>query len=88
VALVAAAMLFPVLDWLLLLAVALSALLLVLPPRRASTAVLGGAGLALALVGFRPADVAERATLAWARGSRPPGAGARWTAGCSVTSVR
>ncbi|HLL46588.1 MAG TPA: hypothetical protein VK399_07755, partial [Longimicrobiaceae bacterium] len=65
VALVAAAMLFPVLDWLLLLAVALSALLLVLPPRRTSTAVLGAAGLALALVGFRPAGVVERATLAW-----------------------
>jgi hypothetical protein len=64
-ALVVAAMLFPVLDWLLLLAVALSALLLVLPPRRPGLAALGGAGLALALVGFRPADVAERATLAW-----------------------
>lgn len=64
-ALVAAAMLFPVLDWLLLLAVALSALLLALPPRRIATAGLGAAGLALALAGFRPADVAESATLAW-----------------------
>ncbi|HEV2734718.1 MAG TPA: DUF2232 domain-containing protein [Longimicrobiaceae bacterium] len=64
-ALVAAAMRFPVLDWLLLLAVALSALLVVLPPRRPATGLLGAAGLALALVGFRPADVAERATLAW-----------------------
>ncbi len=64
-ALVVAAMLFPVLDWLLLLAVALSALLLVLPPRRPAVAALGAAGLALALAGFRPADVAERATLAW-----------------------
>ncbi|HEX8272150.1 MAG TPA: DUF2232 domain-containing protein [Longimicrobiaceae bacterium] len=64
-ALVVAAMLFPVLDWLLLLAVALSALLLVLPPRRPATAALGAAGLALALAGFRPADTAETATLAW-----------------------
>lgn len=64
-ALVVAAMLFPVLDWLLLLAVALSALLLVLPPRRPATAALGAAGLALALAGFRPADTAEVATLAW-----------------------
>ncbi len=64
-ALVVAAMLFPVLDWLLLLAVALSTLLVVLPPRRPVVAVLGVAGLALALAGFRPADLAESATLAW-----------------------
>jgi hypothetical protein len=57
-------LLFPVLNWLLLLAVTLSVLLL-LPPRRAATAGLGAAGLAVALAGAAPTSVAESATLAW-----------------------
>lgn len=67
-ALVVAAMvllLFPVLDWLLLVAVALAALLAVLPPRRPATVALGAAGLALALVGADPSGVAGTAALAW-----------------------
>jgi hypothetical protein len=56
---------FPVLDWLLLVAVALAALLAVLPPRRPATAALGAAGLALALFGAGASGVAGTAALAW-----------------------
>lgn len=64
-ALVAAAMFFPVLDWPLLLVVALSALLAVLPPRRTVPAVLGAAGLALALAGLTAAGAGATPIAAW-----------------------
>lgn len=65
-ALVVAAMLFSVLDWLLLLVVALSALLLVLPPRRLAPAALGAVGLAGALAWPGEAGVVGTVTLVWA----------------------
>ena len=65
VALVVAALLFPVLNWLPLFAAALAVLLVLLPPRRPLAATAGALGLAAVGMGLRTPELLDSATLAW-----------------------